>query len=157
MAIGFYPMSSPKIIQLDRFSVSAAEIYTAFIDWAAESDNLKYGPLITAIGGVAPVDIYVTLGPDLLIRPKEASGITSITGNIATVSGVSPLTQTLGTWNVHVNLETPVKAVAIETPSPGLTAAEATQVAYIADNMGSFKQNSAILSRKPVLSFLKNL
>lgn len=119
MAIGFYPLSSPKIIQLDRFNVSAAEIYTAFVDWSVESDNLKYGPLITAIGGVAPVAIYVTLGPDLLIRPKEASGITSITGNIATVSGASPLTQTLGTWNVQVNLERPVQAVAIEVSGGG--------------------------------------
>jgi hypothetical protein len=121
MAITFDPIN--KIIQLDTFSVSEREMWTAFVDWAVQSDNLKFGVGMTQLGGLAPVALYITLATGWRIRPLAQAGITSITGNVLTTEGTSPIDQAVGA--VQVNLETPVKAVAISTGQSGLTAAEA--------------------------------
>lgn len=121
MAITFDPVN--KIIQLDTFSVSEREMWTAFVDWAVQSDNLKFGVGMTQLGGLAPVALYITLATGWRIRPLAQAGITSITGNVLTTEGTSPIEQAVGA--VQVNLETPVKAVAISTGQSGLTAAEA--------------------------------
>ena len=121
MAITFDPIN--KIIQLDTFSVSEREMWTAFVDWAVQSDNLKFGVGMTQLGGLAPVALYITLAAGWRIRPLAQAGITSITGNVLTTEGTSPIDQAIGA--VQVNLETPVKAVAISTGQSGLTAAEA--------------------------------
>jgi len=121
MAITFDPIN--KIIQLDTFSVSEREMWTAFVDWAVQSDNLKFGVGMTQLGGLAPVALYITLATGWRIRPLAQAGITSITGNVLTTEGTSPIEQAVGA--VQVNLETPVKAVAISTGQSGLTAAEA--------------------------------
>ena len=121
MAITFDPIN--KIIQLDTFSVSEREMWTAFVDWAVQSDNLKFGVGMTQLGGLAPVALYITLATGWRIRPLAQAGITTITGNVLTTEGTSPIEQAVGA--VQVNLETPVKAVAISTGQSGLTAAEA--------------------------------
>ena len=121
MAITFDPIN--KIIQLDTSSVSEREMWTAFVDWAVQSDNLKFGVGMTQLGGLAPVALYITLATGWRIRPLAQAGITSITGNVLTTEGTSPIEQAVGA--VQVNLETPVKAVAISTGQSGLTAAEA--------------------------------
>ena len=121
MAITFDPIN--KIIQLDTSSVSEREMWTAFVDWAVQSDNLKFGVGMTQLGGLAPVALYITLATGWRIRPLAQAGITSITGNVLTTEGTSPIDQAVGA--VQVNLETPVKAVAISTGQSGLTAAEA--------------------------------
>ena len=121
MAITFDPIN--KIIQLDTFSVSEREMWTAFVDWAVQSDNLKFGVGMTQLGGLAPVALYITLATGWRIRPLAQAGITSITGNVLTTEGTSPIDQAVGA--VQVNLETPVKAVAISTGQSGLTATEA--------------------------------
>tara|TARA_R100001244_G_scaffold38778_3_gene35085 strand:- start:1593 stop:1988 length:396 start_codon:yes stop_codon:yes gene_type:complete len=127
MAITFDPIT--KIIQLDSYTVSEREIYTAFVNWASLSDNLKFGEGITTIGGLAPVALYITLATGWRIRPLAQAGITSITGNIDTTEGDSPLEQAVGA--VQVNLVTPVQAVAISTGQSGLTAVESANIGLI--------------------------
>jgi hypothetical protein len=117
MAITLDPAT--KIIQLDRFEVSEREIWTAIVDWSAESDNLKYGVIATQLGGEPPVALYIFLQLGWKVRPQEADGITTITGNLLTSDGSSPIAPTLGNFNVLVNLETPVQAVAIEVNGGG--------------------------------------
>jgi len=110
--ITFDPIN--KIIQLDRLNVSEREIWTAYVDWAVLSDNLKYGVGLTQLGGNAPVALYVYLDLGWKIRPIEADGVTNITGNLLTEDGSSPVTATIGNFNILVNLVTPVQASAIE-------------------------------------------
>ena len=45
--------------------------------------------------------------------------MTTITGNLLVTGGGSPIAQTLGNFNVLVNMETPVKASAIEVSTGG--------------------------------------
>ena len=111
MAITFDPIE--KIIQLDDYTVSERQLWTAFVDWSVEGDNLKYGAGMTQIGGEAPIALYIYL-TGWRVRPVEADGITTIQGNLLTTNGDSPITSTLGSWQVQVNMETPVKAVLTE-------------------------------------------
>jgi len=127
MAIAFDPIN--KIIQLDTFSVSERELWTAFVDWSVQSDNLKFGVGMTQLGGLAPVALYITLATGWRIRPLAQAGITTITGNILTAEGASPIEQAVGA--VQVNLETPVKAVAISTGQSGLTTVESANIGLI--------------------------
>ena len=115
MAITFDPIN--KIIQLDTFIVSNREIYTAAVDWSVLSDNFKYGPPVSQIGGEVPIALYITLQSGWKVRPIEADGVTTITGNLLTSDSSSPVAPTLGSFNVLVNIETPLQAAAIAVPA----------------------------------------
>ena len=93
MAIQFYP--TERIIQLDSFNVSGRDIWTAMVDWSVLGDNLKYGVGMTQIGGVAPVPLYLKLQRGWRIRPKEADGVTVLSGYVDTAEGTTPMTETL--------------------------------------------------------------
>lgn len=128
MAIQFDPIN--KIIQLDTFTVSERELWTAFVNWAVEGDNLKYGVGMEQLGGVVPIALYIYLALGWRVRPVEASGTTIITGNLLTTENDEPVTGTLGNFQVLVNLETPVQAAAIATSS-AITDIQAGQLALI--------------------------
>ncbi len=115
MAITFD--ATNKIIQLDSFNVSASTIWSRWVDWVVLADNSKYPVAFSQIGGVAPVALYLYLENGWLVRPLEANGVTTITGNLLVQGGGSPIAQTIGSWNVLVNLETPVQAQAINVGS----------------------------------------
>jgi hypothetical protein len=117
MAITFDPIT--KIIQLDRFNISEIDLWMAYVEWSVLSDNLKYGVGMTQVGGFEPVALYIYLEQGWLIRPQEANGITTITGNVLVKDGGSPIAPTLGSFNILVNMETPVKAVALEVNTGG--------------------------------------
>tara|TARA_R110000787_G_scaffold579_10_gene2115 strand:- start:5632 stop:6126 length:495 start_codon:yes stop_codon:yes gene_type:complete len=138
-------------------------LYSAWKEWIALSDNAKYPPAFDTTGGdtigagstIAP---YYFLRTDLgwKIKSPEEDGDVTIVGNMyPRVAGQTLFTAPSGNYTVLIT-QTLSSQATVSDASP-LTAAEKTQLAYIADNMASFKQNSAILSRKPVLSFLKNL
>ena len=131
MAITFDPIE--KIIQLDAFSVSGREIWTAMVDWSVLEDNLKYGVGMTQLGGVTPIALYIFLQRGWRIRPQEADGVTTISGYVYTQEGDTPMAETLGRWHRQTNMETPVQAVAIEVASggSGLTAAQAANLNLI--------------------------
>ena len=120
MAIQFYP--TERIIQLDSFNVSGREIWSAMVDWSVLGDNLKYGVGMTQIGGVAPVALYLTLQRGWRIRPKEADGVTVLSGYVRTAEGTTPMTPTLGRWHRETNIQTPVQAILPE--GAGLTDAQ---------------------------------
>jgi hypothetical protein len=119
MAILFDPTN--KIIQLDSFNVSERELWTAFVDWSVLSDNLKYGVGMTQLGGFVPIALYIYLELGWTVRPLEADGITTITGNLLVQGGGSPIAPVLGNFNSLVNMETPVQAVAIQGSGGGGT------------------------------------
>ena len=143
MAITFDPVS--KIIQLDRFNVSERELWTAYVDWSLLSDNLKYGVGMTQLGGFVPIALYTFLELGWTIRPQEADGITKITGNLLVQGGGNPIAPTLGNFNILVNMETPVKAVALEvstgsgSSSGGATAAQVYSEFTAGNNADVFK------------------
>lgn len=128
MAITFDPFE--KIIQLDSYTISERGLWTAFVNWSVESDNLKYGTGMSQIGGVSPVALYIFLNEGWKIRPLSVPGVTTITGNILTSDNNSPVEQASNA--IQVNIVTPVLAVTLDA------GASVSQVQAIVNNLNDF-------------------
>lgn len=127
MAITFDP-SSNRII-LDSIAVTAAQIWIAWIDWVASSDNSKYLPALKQVGGddlgsSLTIPPYIFLLNGWRVRPMEASHTLIITGNLFVDGGGTPIVPTLGTFNVSAQYTVPVQAQAILVGGSGPTAIE---------------------------------
>lgn len=98
-----------KLILLSEETVSAKEIYSSWKAWAVSGNNTKYLPAMAAIGG-DPISQTISLGTTFFlengwkIRPKEANHQLTLTGNLYTRDGASPLVPTTGTYNVLVSM-----------------------------------------------------
>lgn len=132
-----------KAFILDSFNVSEKDIWTAYADWVVLSDNSKYAPPLSQLGGVAPVALYVYLENGWRVRPQEANGVTIITGNLLVQGGGVVTVPTLGNFNTQVIMEAPLAAQAISvntgsgvTPSD-ITAIGAEVNSVLADDFAS--------------------
>ena len=119
---------STKRIILDSASVSAAQIWSAWVDWHETS---RQWPLAfqlvggNALGGGLFIPPYFFLMNGWRVRPMEASHNLTITGNLFVDGGGVPVVGTLGTYQVNVNYTVPVQAQGIATSgSTGPTASE---------------------------------
>ena len=118
MAISFDPTT--KRIVLDSASVEIRTIYSRWKDWVQSSDNAKYHPAFSVVGGDELggglfVASYFFLENGWKIRPKEESHTLVLTGNISVQGGGIPLVPTLGVYNVSAQYVTPVAAQGIAT------------------------------------------
>jgi len=130
MAITFDPAN--KRIILDSASVTASEIWSRWADWVAGSDNAKYLPACSQVGGDdlgggLSIPIYIFLLNGWRVRPMEANHTLIITGNLFVQGGGVPVVPTLGTFNVSTQYTVPVQAQGIATsgsvgPSAGVIA-----------------------------------
>ena len=107
-------------IILDSASISATEIYSRWVDWAAQGDNLKYGMVLRQVGGDdlgggLAIPPYYFLQGGWRVRPMEASHQLSLLGNLFVEGGGSPVVNTLGQFNVLVQYTVPVQAQAFST------------------------------------------
>lgn len=118
MAITFDPVE--KRIILDSASTSATEIFSRWEDWAALSDNIKYGLVIRQVGsddlgsGLS-IPPYFFLQGNWRVRPMESNHNLTITGNLFVEGGGVPVVPTLGAYNVSVQYTVPVQAQGIST------------------------------------------
>ena len=119
-----------KRLILDSASVTAQAVYVAWVDWVATSDNAKYLPAFSAVGGDALggglfIPPYYFLRNGWRVRPMESNHNLTITGNLFVDGGGVPVVSTLGTYQVNVNYTVPVQAQGIRTSgSTGPTAGE---------------------------------
>ena len=119
-----------KRLILDSASVTAQAVYVAWVDWVATSDNAKYLPAFSAVGGDALggglfIPPYYFLRNGWRVRPMESNHNLTITGNLFVGGGGVPVGSTLGTYQVNVNYTVPVQAQGISTSgSTGPTAGE---------------------------------
>lgn len=117
-----------KRIILDSASVTAAEIWTAWVDW--HPDNTAWPLAFSLVGGIPLggglfIPPYFFLLNGWRVRPMEASHNLTITGNLFVDGGGVPVVSTLGTYQVNVNYTVPVQAQGIATSgSTGPTAGE---------------------------------
>ena len=132
---------SNKLIILEEASVSAAQIWTAYIDWVAIEANTKWPSAITQIGGDSLggglyIPLYFFLTNGWRVRPMESNHQLTITGNLFVAEGGSPLVNTLGNYNVIAQYTVPVQAQAMATSggTGGLTSEQAMQLAKINNN-----------------------
>lgn len=113
-----------KRIILDSVSVTASEIWSRWADWIVLSDNSKYLPALTQVGGDnlgsgMSIPIYIFLENGWRVRPMEANHSLNITGNLFVQGGGVPVVNTLGQFNVSVQYTVPVQAQAVNTSGGG--------------------------------------
>lgn len=119
---------STKRIILDSASVSAAQIWSAWVDWHEANQQWSLAFQLVggnALGGGLFIPPYFFLMNGWRVRPMEASHNLTITGNLFVDGGGVPVVGTLGTYQVNVNYTVPVQAQGIATSgSTGPTASE---------------------------------
>ena len=117
-----------KRIILDSASVSAAQIWSAWVDWHEANQQWPLAFQLVggnALGGGLFIPPYFFLMNGWRVRPMEASHNLTITGNLFVDGGGVPVVGTLGTYQVNVNYTVPVQAQGISTSgSTGPTASE---------------------------------
>lgn len=86
-----------------------ADIYSAWKFWVTQGDNTKFLPALRTVGGDPLVGgqylgatFFLTNG--WRIRTWEGNHTLSVVGNLYTEEGTSPFVQTLGNWNVLIEL-----------------------------------------------------
>ena len=125
-----------KRIILDSASVTAAEIWSRWVDW--HRANTEWPLAFSLVGGIALggglfIPPYFFLLNGWRVRPMESSHNLTITGNLFVDGGGAPVVATLGTYQVNVNYTVPVQAQGISTsggsgPSAAAIAAEVLAV-----------------------------
>ena len=128
-----------KRIVLDSDSVSASQIWSAWVDWREENPQWSLAFRQAggdSLGGGLYIPPYFFLQSGWKVRPREADHKLVITGNLFTEDGSSPLVNTLGNYNVIAQYTVPVQAQAMATSggSGGLTSEQASQLAKINGN-----------------------
>jgi hypothetical protein len=118
MAISFDPIN--KRIILDSAYAKAADVYSRWKEWVALSDNAKYLPAFSVLGGDPLggglfVASYFFLLNGWRIRPMEANQTLILDGNITVYGGGTPIVPTLGNFNVSAQYTVPVQAQGIAT------------------------------------------
>lgn len=115
-------------IILDSASVSAAQIWSAWVDWHEANQQWPLAFQLVggnALGGGLFIPPYFFLMNGWRVRPMEASHNLLIEGNLFVDGGGVPVVGTLGTYQVNVNYTVPVQAQGIATSgSTGPTASE---------------------------------
>lgn len=119
-----------KRIILDSASVTAAEIWTAWVDWHPE--NTEWPLAFSLVGGIPLggglfIPPYFFLLNGWRVRPMESNHNLTITGNLFVDGGGVPVVSTLGTYQVNVNYTVPVQAQGIATS--GSTGPSASDIA----------------------------
>lgn len=107
-----------KRIVLDSTNVSAAEIWTAWVNWHA--DNNQWPLAFSLVGGIPLgsglfIPPYFFLLSGWRVRPMEADHTLIITGNLFVDGGGTPVVRTIGPYQVNVNYTVPVQAQGIAT------------------------------------------
>ena len=119
---------STKRILLDSASVSAAQIWSAWVDWHESNQQWPLAFQLVggnALGGGLFIPPYFFLLNGWRVRPMEASHNLTITGNLFVDGGGVPVVGTLGAYQVNVNYTVRVQAQGIATSgSTGPTASE---------------------------------
>ena len=128
-----------KRIVLDSDSVSASQIWSAWVDWREENPQWSLAFRQAggdSLGGGLYIPPYFFLQPGWKVRPREANHQLVITGNLFTEDASSPVVNTLGSYNVSVQYTVPVQAQAMATSggAGGLTSEQASQLAKINGN-----------------------
>jgi hypothetical protein len=131
VAITFEPAT--RRIILDSAAASSAELWSAWVDWVAMGDNAKYPPAFRQVGGDELGDgllipPYMFLLNSWRVRPMEANHSLVISGNLFVEGGGSPVVNTLGAFNVAIQLTVPVQAQAYATGGVGPSAEDIWQV-----------------------------
>lgn len=159
MTIAFDGVTKLATLSGGTTTLTGPELWSRWVDWVATSDNSKYPIALSQIGGdeiSAGKYLGVTffLENGWKIRPYEGNHTLTITGNIFSRDGSSPVAHTIGDYNVTVNMSTSNLVDTIATSGGGgssLTAAEIATAVW--DRMNALHMNTGSFGE--VISMVK--
>ncbi len=123
MALTFDGENKLISLSIGTTSLSVHDLYSRWKDWVLLSDNSKYAPAFSVVGG-DPIDenagtsvpLYAFLLNGWKVKPQEANHALSVIDGILLVSGGGdPFQNTTGSFNVRINYQQPVQAVGFDT------------------------------------------
>lgn len=123
-----------KRIILDVATITVKEIYKQWVDWLVLSDNAKYLPAFSSVGGDdlgggISIPPYYFLTNGWRVRPMESNHTLVLTGNLFVAGGGDPIVSTLGNYNVLIRSVVPVQAQVVATGGGGGGSVSAADVA----------------------------
>ena len=130
--------------------LSVQDMYSRWVDWLSLSDNSKYLPAFRTVGGdiisdTSNVGITYFITNGWKIRPHEANHRLQVSGNLYTdPAGESPFTNTLGNYNVLIELSVSniVDLVKVNTGGIG-TIEQVKDAVWGATDLSLYGANSA--------------
>jgi hypothetical protein len=107
--------------------MSVRDVYSRWLDWINTSDNSKYLPAFSTLGGNdidssagTTVPIYAFLLNGWKIKPQELNHTLTVNDGILLVSGGGdPFINTDGNFIVRINYQQPVQAITVATGGSG--------------------------------------
>lgn len=127
MAITFDGETKRISLSIGTTNLSVHDLYSRWKDWVLLSDNSKYAPAFTVVGG-DPIDLgegtyiplYAFLENGWRIKPQEADHTLNVKDGILLVSGGGdPFVNTTGSYVVRVLYQQPVQAIGFSTTGGG--------------------------------------
>lgn len=133
MAITFDAVN--KRIVLDSATVSATDIWIAWREWVVLSDNSKWLPALSQVGGDDLggglfIPLYFFLLNGWRVRPMEANHLLVLSGNLFVEGGGQPVVNTLGAFNVSIQYTVPVQAQAYSSGGSTYTPSQIAQAVW---------------------------
>lgn len=127
MAITFDGTSKRITLTSGTTSVGVRELWSRWVDWVATSDNSKYLPAFSQVGGDdidigagTKIPIYAFLLNGWKIKPQEANHTLAVSDGILLVNGGGdPFVNTTGSFVVRINYQQPVQAISFVTGGVG--------------------------------------
>lgn len=130
MSVTFNGQTKIITINLNVTSVNALDVYSQWKRWIILSDNIKYLPAFSVLGG-DPLPGAKFLGTTIFIengwkiRPYEGNHSLTVEGNLYSRDGTSPFLPTIGNFNVVINSSV---SNLVDTVATGGSSLTATQV-----------------------------
>lgn len=123
MAITFDGDTRRIILSTGTTSLSVHDLYSRWKDWVLTSDNSKYPPAFSVVGGDSidsvagtSVPLYAFLQNNWKIRPYEGNHTLNVSDGILLVQGGGdPFVSTNGSYIIRINYQQPVQAIGFNT------------------------------------------
>jgi len=95
-------------------ALDVASMYSRWKEWVATSDNSKFLPAFSVVGGDPTIEgqymtSYFFLENGWKIRPYEGNHVLNVSGIVLSRDGQSPFVTTLGNYNVSIRSIVPVR------------------------------------------------
>lgn len=127
MPISFDGPTKRIILSSGTTSLGVRDVWSRWVDWVLTSDNSKYLPAFSQVGGndidtVAgtKIPVYAFLLNGWRVSPQEANHTLNVSDGVLLVDGGGdPFVNTAGSFVVRINYQQPVQAISFDSGGGG--------------------------------------
>lgn len=127
MAVYAFNGVTKRITLPQQSTIEVADLYSRWKEWVATSDNSKYAPAFSVVGG-DPISADTSLAVNVFIRndlgwkiaPPEANINIVLVGNLYPATSATPWRAApVGNYQTSINTDNSVNALVVTTTSGG--------------------------------------